>query len=117
MTRSEARGGQPRASAGARALLSRQASHSRPAGMTSDQMEQLRQFGELHAQELLTDDEFARGEGEAAGECLSDGCSSRRVGSGPAGPQPAPLRHRRPVAQRPVWATTRPDATASRRAW
>ena len=29
-------------------------------GLTSDQMEQLRQLGELHAQDLLTDDEFAR---------------------------------------------------------
>ena len=29
-------------------------------GLTSEQMEQLRQLGELHAQDLLTDDEFAR---------------------------------------------------------
>ena len=29
-------------------------------GLTSDQLEQLRQLGELHAQDLLTDDEFAR---------------------------------------------------------
>ena len=29
-------------------------------GLTSDQMEQLRQLGELHDQDLLTDDEFAK---------------------------------------------------------